>query len=61
MYWYIKIFRPGKTLGYTLLGYLKSVAFMSLYVAILKYSLCKSKNLRHIVDGILTNIHIKEN
>lgn len=42
---------PGSTLLHTLLNYLKSVCFMSLYVGILKYSLCKTKNLRHAVDG----------
>ena len=44
---------PGKTLGYTIFNYLKSVCFMSLYVGILKYSLCKTKNIRHAVDGRL--------
>ena len=42
---------PGKTLSHTLLNYLKSVCFMSLYVCILKYSLCTTKNVRHVVDG----------
>jgi hypothetical protein len=42
---------PGKTLGHTIVSYLKSVCFMSLYVCILKYSLCKTKNFRHAVDG----------
>ena len=42
---------PVKTIGYTLLNYLKSVCFMSLYVCILKYSLCKTKNIRNKVDG----------
>lgn len=42
---------PLKTLKYTLINYLKSVCFMSLYVCILKFSMCKTKNIRRKVDG----------
>jgi len=32
-------------------GYLKSVLFVSLYVASCKYFLCKLKNIRGKIDG----------
>lgn len=42
---------PKKTLGHALYNYLKSVVFISLYVAICKYSICKLKNIRGVIDG----------
>lgn len=42
---------PGKTLGLAFYHYIKSVAFIALYVALCKYFLCKLKNLRGKMDG----------
>ncbi|CAD8112016.1 unnamed protein product [Paramecium sonneborni] len=44
--------RPVKTISVAVYNYGKSVLFVSLYVAICKYALCKLKNIRQKVDGL---------
>eukprot|EP01017_Pseudomicrothorax_dubius_P040514 TRINITY_DN6345_c0_g1_i1.p1 TRINITY_DN6345_c0_g1~~TRINITY_DN6345_c0_g1_i1.p1 ORF type:complete len:202 (-),score=48.24 TRINITY_DN6345_c0_g1_i1:171-776(-) len=42
--------KPLKTLLHTLIGYVKSLCFLSSYVAILRYVLCRMQNLRRTID-----------
>jgi len=41
---------PKKTISRAFLQYIKSICFMASYIAILKYTLCAAKNIRHKVD-----------
>jgi len=50
---------PIKTLKSTIINYLKSLCFMGAYVAILKYGLCKFKNIRGKIDGMLKSTFYK--
>jgi len=44
---------PVKTMKRVIIKYIKSLIFMGSFVASLKYMLCKTKNFRGKVDGIL--------
>jgi len=43
---------PTKTITKATISYVKSICFMSTYIAILKYTLCKAKNIRGRIDGV---------
>lgn len=43
--------RPLQTLGKAVYHYVKSLLFISLFVATIRYLLCKLKNWRHVSDG----------
>lgn len=48
---YLDWISPVKTISMAIYNYIKSVLFVSMYVGICKYVLCKMKNFRNKIDG----------